>query len=157
MKYFTFAENITPEYQTCIDATMKIIPDYEVFKKCPFDIIDKYPGNLRWRYNTARFSWLEKHPNWIWLDADVVLLKPFDFKREKKVPYFPQFVGCVNINAIIGNGCSEIFKELLENMGPERGSAQRYLSKNLKRVGKIPGGYFTHKGYHLIRRNDANN
>ena len=97
-----------------------------------------------------RMYYLSKNPNAIYLDADCIIKKWFDFEMEPGYPYISRDVEHYDMWAIFGNGCTGFFETLMqayhkENDNPKQWWGHHLINNYLKeKVRPIPGGYIKH-------------
>jgi hypothetical protein len=102
-----------------------------------------------------RLELLANHPDGMWLDADAVLLQPFDFPFEEGFPYCTMKNGCV-ASAMYCNGRQDIFMELLEDVKKRNVCPCVFVKKRMNEFKIFPAGYILHLqlGKHLRRTGD---
>ena len=135
-----------PLYQQCMDQVKSAIPSgitHELIKETT--LTARYQ-DYRAVSDLVRLTYLATDPNTVWLDSDVLIKKWPDFKMKKNRPYISRF----NDGAVIFcNGCTELFKSMLELYNLDEtiaypGWFQELLVEHKSKIELLPEGYFVH-------------
>lgn len=135
-QYLNNAETAHVLYRKCMEKSKVLIPvDYELIER-ETDRPEIYSRSLR-------LNLLKNDPEGLWLDADCVVNKWFDFEFEKGYPYILRDGGC-SAAVIYCNGRTDIFCDLLERQKSSKSCPCVLIESCIDKFRYIPNGYIAH-------------
>lgn len=143
MIYYTCNFNNHPLYQQVIDRNIKAGFDLTVLTKptAPHKYTNLSATHL---CDIERFWLLKNNPYAVYIDADTVILRDPDFKKEPGMPYFYGMNSCV----MVGNGASDFFDLIFQLFDGINHPCYYFEVLKTRMIGAkyrfIPGGYFRH-------------
>lgn len=103
---------------------------------------------------SIRLEVLKDTPDGLWLDADSVLRKWFDFDFEPGFPYVLR--NTCYASAIYCNGCQKLISEIYEEQKQTKKCPCGLIKKRIKEFKFFPEGYIEHfsVGQHIKSKKD---
>jgi len=149
MKIIQYNNNKYSCYKTCIDKTSEIIPSE--IEHSIISTTDIIPNCSEYRSvsNILRCKLACETPDMIWLDADCILIKWFDFEWQKDKVYFAKSgIGSPLNCAFYVNGRTDFFQDMWNEYQKKMPESIRWFSdficSRLNDVEFIPDGYLRH-------------